>query len=241
MEGIRGGSMVARSCTVLRFAILAGFLGWAVGVGSDLPGDGPECVKVLVERALHGPLACLTDYKLEVLALEGDYYYLRTAPDPQTAALPPKRRTYDLFANPVLCNASGPSEEALYAIVIHELNHILDYTQLGITQFAEFGIQYATNYPFQIWYEHATDYRVLELDLGHGLADYRKWIYGVLPDEEAICQKKLEYYTPKQIAAYQLEHPFYYQRACPPDYTFHAEYPGDCFGTCHYTTNCSAV
>lgn len=97
-------------------------------------------------------LQCLLDYKVEVVEMDEDDYYLRSSPKPDTVALPPKRRTYQLHANPSLCNTSfGPSSEALYSIVMHELNHILDYTQMSQSQLTVFGLTYATNYSFLIW------------------------------------------------------------------------------------------
>ena len=48
---------------------------------------------------------------------------------------------------------------------------------------AEFGLKYALNYTFLVWYEHETDHKVLNLGLGDGLKGYREWIYTVLTPE----------------------------------------------------------
>ena len=65
----------------------------------------------------------------------GTEYYLHTLPKPDTVLFPPKRRVYQMYANPQLFNESfGPSSEALQSIITHELNHILDYTHMNTTE-----------------------------------------------------------------------------------------------------------
>lgn len=44
---------------------------------------------------------------------------------------------------------------------------------IGKLQLSEFGLKYAENYSFLIWYEHETDHRVLQLNFGEGLKAYR--------------------------------------------------------------------
>merc|ERR1711862_247320 len=108
---------------------------------------------------------------------------------------------------------TGPSMNAMHSIIAHELNHILDYTHMNITQLADFGIHYALNYDFHIWYEHETDHRVLELQLGQGLKEYREWIYTVLNSTERQT-KRTEYYTPLEIQGWMNRYPSVYVNPC---------------------------
>eukprot|EP01094_Clydonella_sp_ATCC50884_P022033 TRINITY_DN4977_c0_g1_i1.p1 TRINITY_DN4977_c0_g1~~TRINITY_DN4977_c0_g1_i1.p1 ORF type:complete len:236 (+),score=42.36 TRINITY_DN4977_c0_g1_i1:80-787(+) len=171
--------------------------------GSRIGGDGPPQAKAMVAHLINTTLPCLAPYTIHVEDTESNEYYLRSAPDPLTVLRPPLKRTYIMYANPQLFDPSfGPDEAALDAIITHELNHILDYTHMNTLQLGEFGAMYALNYTFQVAYEHETDHRVLQLQKGTALAGYRAWIYSVL-DAKERATKKVEYYTPAEIALWQ--------------------------------------
>lgn len=188
---MRGALRWAAACLVL-----------AACCASMPGGDGPEEAKAIVAEIINSTMTCLAPYRINVEVTESDEYYLRSAPDPLTVLRPAPKRTYVMYANPRLFDRSfGPSANALDAIITHELNHILDYTHMNTVQLAEFGAQYALNYTFLVAYEHETDHRVLQLGKGAALAAYRSWIYSVL-DARERATKKVEYYTPAEIAVW---------------------------------------
>jgi hypothetical protein len=153
-------------------------------------------------------IRCLASFNLSVNAWQNDQgYFLRSSPYVPTAWRSADKRDYIMFANPRLFNASfGPSEEALHAIILHEANHLRDYTAMDARELATFGADYALNYTFLIEYEHATDMKVMRMGFGDGLAAYRRWVYTKL-DPSELATKQLEYYTPEQIEQWQSEQP----------------------------------
>jgi hypothetical protein len=116
----------------------------------------------------------------------------------------PRERTYrvqvgrDLFRDP-------PSNRAVYAILAHEVKHTLDYVGMDEKALVEFAVDYALK-P-QTDYERATDRHALDLGVGRGLADYRRWLYAHVADPDVRAEKLRDYYSPDEIAAYLTEHP----------------------------------
>jgi hypothetical protein len=110
----------------------------------------------------------------------------------------PFDRHYQLHYNPQIF-ANPPSRFALGAILVHELKHVTDYTQMTSANLAAFGIWYATSNVDD--YEHQTDLQSLEDGCGEGLKAFRVWLYANVPAAD-LAAKEAEYYTPAQIDAW---------------------------------------
>ena len=108
-----------------------------------------------------------------------------------------EKRSYTVQVNPKLL-ACPPSMEGLEAILVHELEHILDYTKWSSVRIVKHGAQYILSRKFQIKYERETDRRVLKKSLHEGLAQFREWIYPWLNSKE-LKKKKQTYLTPEEI------------------------------------------
>ncbi len=99
-----------------------------------------------------------------------------------------------------------PPQIALRAVLVHELTHILSYTQMTTAELIELGRKY-DKADFQRNYERNTD--LLTLRRGHalGLLEFRKWQKSHLSDDEFI--KKMDiYYSIEMILAWMKDNPY---------------------------------
>lgn len=105
-----------------------------------------------------------------------------------------------VYADP---RAEGLPEDALRAILAHELEHCASYRAMSRLQLLRAGLEYLLR-PQGAWvtaYERSMDEGVLRLGLGSGLKAYRLWLYPRLtPAQRAI--KRRQYLTPAEIDAY---------------------------------------
>jgi len=113
---------------------------------------------------------------------------------------PSKKRHYYLEINPLLYK-NNPGEFAIRAILIHELEHVIDYLDLNFYQLSHFGLKYANNTQFRYDYERYTDIKALKRGAGIGLADYRIWIYKQISPKDVVI-KKMSYLTPEEIRSF---------------------------------------
>ena len=103
---------------------------------------------------------------------------------------------YIIEMNPELIQRGCP-EEAVEAILAHELSHTLDYVQGGIPKIIQIGWDYLSVDKRAI-YEHRTDLNAIFRGYGSGLIQYREWIYAQLTPEQLKLKKHL-YYQPQEI------------------------------------------
>eukprot|EP01095_Lingulamoeba_sp_RSL-Kostka_P011062 TRINITY_DN4122_c0_g1_i1.p1 TRINITY_DN4122_c0_g1~~TRINITY_DN4122_c0_g1_i1.p1 ORF type:complete len:238 (-),score=65.01 TRINITY_DN4122_c0_g1_i1:48-761(-) len=201
------------------FVLLIAFIGLTLGSEYDINinedddvggigGDGPVQAKYYINYIRDNIMPCLKNYTIEVVNYDDPGYFLRSSVKYVTAVRPPLKRTYQMFVNPQLFNSSyGPTNKtAMESIIMHEMNHILDYTHMSSAKLAEFGLKYVSNYSFLITYEHETDWRVMRNGYGEGLIKYREWIYSVLSGEN-LEKKRIEYYTPAEIRVWMDNNP----------------------------------
>lgn len=92
--------------------------------------------------------------------------------------------------------------EALEAIMVHELEHVVDYTGWSSARLIKHGAKYSLSMKQKINYERATDNKVLAKGLHEGLAQYREWIYQWLTPKELLSKRRI-YLTPEEIRASQ--------------------------------------
>ena len=79
---------------------------------------------------------------------------------------------------------------------MHELKHVMDYSQMNTSELIEFGIWYGSADIAE--YERQTDLFTLEKGCGTGLIAFRNWLYGQVTDE-VKAEKQRQYYTPEEI------------------------------------------
>lgn len=120
--------------------------------------------------------------------------------EPSTLTEPPRDRVYRVRHAPRIFD-DPPPRSALVAILAHELGHVDDYVGMETSELVDFALWYATTDDIAP-YERATDEKALELGCGEGLAAYRTWLYDHV-DPETAAQKRLDYYTPEEIAAWE--------------------------------------
>jgi hypothetical protein len=137
------------------------------------------------------------------LVADASQLYFASNLDYDTLEDAPLDRHYQVHYNPQIF-ADPPSRFALGAILVHELKHVTDYTQMSSATLAEFGIWYATGDVDD--YEHQTDVASLEAGCATGLKAYRVWLYAHVPSAD-LAAKEAEYYTPDQIDAWIAANP----------------------------------
>ena len=139
----------------------------------------------------------LSNLKIEISTFRSDEYFLQAQPKIRTLLRGGSKRRYVIDLNLKLLDCPPP-EEALTAILVHELEHIKDYTGWSSFKIARFGVHYSTSMKLKTRYERETDHKVLEKGLHSGLAGYREWLYQWLSPKELARKKKI-YLTPEEI------------------------------------------
>lgn len=151
-------------------------------------------------RALH--VSALRDVRIDLVEAESEDSFFWANVDLSTAAEDPLERRYLVYVNTAQY-ADPPTEATVSAILVHELQHIVDYTEMDTAELVEFGLWYASGDIAA--YERQTDEAALEAGCAHGLIEYREWLYGQV-SAEVEAQKRVDYYTPEEIEAWLEEH-----------------------------------
>jgi hypothetical protein len=125
--------------------------------------------------------------------------YFLAQPDLSTIEEAPEDRLYVVRANPALLD-DPPSATAVGAILVHELKHIFDYSEMDTEELASFGLWYGIADDVSD-YERGTDEYALSLGCAQGIKAYREWLYDHIPPD-AVEQKQYDYFTPEEIDAW---------------------------------------
>ncbi len=150
----------------------------------------------------------LQDYTLSLLAFDSTEDFFRADVTIASLLTSAPNRTYRLRYNSELLK-DPPSDLAVQGILVHELSHILDYTQ--DSSFQIIGIGLSSLCTDNADYEHHTDETALMLGFSKGLKAYRTWLYAhVAP--EYLDKKKRVYYTSDEIDAWVAANPEWAQR-----------------------------
>ncbi|MDH4468465.1 MAG: hypothetical protein QE271_10425 [Bacteriovoracaceae bacterium] len=114
---------------------------------------------------------------------------------------PSTKRHYQIEINPALYT-NNPGREAIRSILMHELQHVVDFTNKDFFELASFAYKYERNKAFRFQYERETDLHALKRGAGVGLANYRLWLYEQIKKEKDLEEKKRMYMTPEEIYIY---------------------------------------
>jgi hypothetical protein len=137
-----------------------------------------------------------------VTTFEAEDYFLQAQPSVRTLIKNPEKRSYEIQLNLRLLTCS-PGEEALEAILVHEFEHVMDYTQWSSAKILKHGLRYIRSDSFRARYERETDEKTLRRGLGQGLKQYREWIYQWLTPEQLETKKRF-YYSPEEIQEWMI-------------------------------------
>jgi len=169
--------------------------------GTTAPTDETQ-MRALVDEVHQAVFPELSEVSIDLVQLESETDFFQANLDLGTVSEPPLERAYRVLYNPHLFD-NPPDQSAVAAILVHELTHILDYTEMNSEQLIEFGIWYATSDTAE--YERATDEEALWRGCAEGLIAYREWLYEQLDAEDAD-EKRRVYFTPSEIREWQTTH-----------------------------------
>lgn len=135
---------------------------------------------------------------VQVTEFESDDSFLQAQPARRSLFDDPSERIYEIQVNPRLLECP-PTSEALNAILHHEFEHLVEYTEWSGTRIIAHGLRYLVSESFRIDYERATDLKTLKKGFASGLIDYRNWLYPRLTPSQ-LEVKRRTYYTPEEIS-----------------------------------------
>ena len=147
----------------------------------------------------------LKNIRIIVTTFESDAYYLQAQPKTTTLLGNYASREYEVQLNLKLLDCP-PSENALKSILVHEIEHIVDYTNWSNLEIIEHGIHYSIDRTFRKEYERATDLKAMKRGAANGLIEYREWLYQRLTPKQ-LSTKKYYYYTPEEILEWLEQNP----------------------------------
>jgi hypothetical protein len=133
---------------------------------------------------------------IQVRAFESRSDYFRSRFDYRRYLAPTSMR-YVVFVNPRVYRLGAP-DDAVRAIVAHELAHVLFYRQrsrlhlLGLVRLSGSG--------YRQRFERRADLVALSRGYGDGLKAYRAWLYAHVP-AKSLDEKRRDYFSPDEIAA----------------------------------------
>ncbi len=139
----------------------------------------------------------LTRATVRVAEFESDDSFLQAQPARSSLFSEPLERTYEIQVNPRLFECP-PTSEALSAILHHEFEHLVDYTEWSGLGIIGHGTRYVLSKRFRIEYERKTDLKTLKKGFASGLIAYREWLYPRLTPRQ-LEEKRETYYTPEEI------------------------------------------
>jgi hypothetical protein len=153
--------------------------------------------KALVQNSRDEFFPELRKVKIRVSTFRSDAYFLQAQPNIKTLIGNRVKREYLIQLNLKLLECP-PTDDALEAILVHELEHVKDYIGWSSAKIAKHGLLYSTSMKVKVAYERQTDRKVLEKGLHSGLAGYRDWVYQWLTPKELASKRKI-YLTPEEI------------------------------------------
>jgi hypothetical protein len=135
-----------------------------------------------------------TNIEIQLFRSEKDFFRTRFS---IARFLDGQKMCFRIEVNPKAFNLHAP-EEALHAIMAHELGHVFAFTQgkrirlLGLVRLASKG--------FSARFERQTDLQAISRGYAKGLSEYRIWLYRNVP-AKYLRAKKRDYFSPEEIAA----------------------------------------
>ena len=132
--------------------------------------------------------------KINVRIFESDANYFQSQFS-LTRFLTCQKLRYNLYVNPEVFNKNAP-EEAIRAIIAHELAHISYYSDRN--RFELIGLVSLIDKSFTAKFERRADLEAIARGYGEGLIKYRRWLYQNIPAKN-LDEKKRNYFSPEEI------------------------------------------
>ena len=139
----------------------------------------------------------LTDVHVTIKEFKAKNYFLQAKPQVTSLFNSKVKRKYFIMINSSLYKCS-PSTAALKAILVHELEHIVDYENMYLGRFIKFTAKYVFGKNYRAHYEQATDMKAIQKGFALGLVEYRLWVYQQLSEQE-LKKKEFFYLNPEEI------------------------------------------
>lgn len=143
-------------------------------------------------RAASYPELKDAEIRIELFDSASDYFQTRFT---FTSFLFQSKLRYLLKVNRHLFDHPA-SEEALRAILAHEIEHIVYYKARHRLQLLSLGRLASQN--FTVNFERGTDLLAITHGYGAGLKAYREWLYQHIPTAK-IAEKRRAYFSPEEI------------------------------------------
>lgn len=111
-----------------------------------------------------------------------------------------ERRTYAVMYNLELLK-DFPPQDALVAILAHELAHLEQFAALGRWELLRLALPYALSDKREAAHERATDMIAMQRGFAPGLLAYKRWILERSDDREKARRRRV-YLTPEEVEAW---------------------------------------
>jgi len=105
------------------------------------------------------------------------------------------RMRFVIRSNP---KAAVASDDALRAVLAHELCHVLYYARGKRVRLL--GLARLLSGSYRSRFERSTDLEAIKRGYGAGLKEYRLWLYGAVP-AKSLAGKRKDYLSPEEIDA----------------------------------------
>lgn len=138
----------------------------------------------------------LPDEKIKVETFESENSFFK-ARFSITRFLTFRKNNYIISVNPKVFS-NEISDQAVIAILAHELAHILYYD--GKKRFELFGLASLIDKSFTAKFERKADLQAIKRGYGEGLIKYREWLYVHIPKKN-LPEKKRDYFSLDEIKA----------------------------------------
>lgn len=155
-----------------------------------------EQARLLLESVRSASYPELKDADIRVRLFSSDRDFFRTRFDAARFLAGLKMRFF-VEVNPRAFELRAP-DEALRAIMAHELGHVYDFTRgmrvrlLGLVRLASKS--------YTARFERRTDLQAISRGYAAGLAEYRRWLYRNVPAKD-LAEKRRDYFSPEEIEA----------------------------------------
>jgi hypothetical protein len=153
-----------------------------------------EKTEKLISEVIEKSYLELKGSKIKVKTFQSDSNYFKSRFS-LSRYLKFQKLNYVMYVNPEVFTKNAP-ENAVRAIIAHELAHVLYYRQKN--RFELLGLVSLTDKSFTAKFERKTDLEAIKRGYGEGLIEYRKWLYQNIPAAD-LRAKKRDYFSPEEI------------------------------------------
>ena len=156
--------------------------------------DAIAKTKIIITEIVEKSYPELKKAKINVRIFESNANYFQSQFS-LTRFLTCQKLRYNLYVNPEVFNKNAP-EQAIYAIIAHELAHVLYYSERN--RFELIGLISLIDKSFTARFERRADLEAIARGYGEGLIKYRRWLYQNIPAKN-LDEKKRNYFSPEEI------------------------------------------